>query len=114
MANARILHRLTLPIKAHPTHIHLQSVTGVSRYGHTGLFCTPSQLVDISLQSRFSSVVGYTRPEIEAFGPHLAALAAKEGLPDREELWRKITGWYGGYNWGEPSPSSTRGALATS
>jgi hypothetical protein len=50
-------------------------------------------------------VVGYTRPEIEAaFGPHLEALAAKEGLPNREELWRKIAAWYDGYSWGGAEP----------
>jgi hypothetical protein len=100
MANARVLQKFFATIKGHPAYIHLQFVTGVSRFGRTALFSGANQLKDISLTPRFSSVVGYTRPEIEAaFGPHLAALAAKEGLPD-EELWSKIAAWYDGYNWG--------------
>lgn len=106
MANAKVLAGLLFAtIKSHANYIHLHFVTGVSRFGRTSLFSGSNQLVDISLLPRFSSVVGYTRPEIEAaFGPHLAALAAREGLSDREELWNKIAAWYDGYSWGGAEP----------
>jgi len=75
-------------------------VTGVSKFARTSLFSGANQLNDISLDPEFSTLLGYTKSEIEtAFAPHLDALTTKEGI-DQDQLWEMITTWYNGYSWG--------------
>jgi len=98
--NREVLHGFFATLKGLDTYIHFQMVTGVSKFARTSLFSGANQLRDITLSPAFSSLLGYTKPEIQtAFKLHLEALAKEEGL-DQDQLWERITTWYNGYSWG--------------
>ncbi|WPL11599.1 putative AAA-ATPase [Thiorhodovibrio litoralis] len=64
-------------------------LTGVSKFSKVSLFSGLNNLKDITVDSRYSALCGYTEKDMdEVFCPEL------EGL-DREQ----IRAWYNGYNW---------------
>ena len=63
-------------------------ITGVSRFSRVSIFSGLNNLKDISLDSRYSAICGYTQNELEG--------VFKEPLK-RTEL-NKIKDWYNGYN----------------
>ena len=92
-SNRDFLSSLYGTFKACDAHIHFLMLTGVSKFSKVNLFSGLNNLVDITLDSRFATICGYTQNELDdVFAPEL------EGL-DRE----KIQEWYNGYRWlGEP------------
>jgi hypothetical protein len=80
-------------IKDSEQYIRLVFLTGVSKFSKVSLFSGLNNLQDITLNSDFSTVCGYTHHDLEThFAEHLQGV-------DYEELRR----WYNGYQWlGEP------------
>ena len=74
-------------------HLRFVFITGVSKFSKVSLFSGLNHLKDITLDSRYSAICGYTDADVDSvFAPELPGL-------DREEIRR----WYNGYNWlGEP------------
>ena len=76
-------------IKGSAQHVRFVFVTGVSMFSKVSLFSGLNNLKDISLDSRFATICGYTDADIDTvFAPELKGL-------DRE----MIRQWYNGYNW---------------
>ncbi|WP_028325366.1 ATP-binding protein [Desulfatirhabdium butyrativorans] len=76
-------------IKEADAHIKFAFLTGVSKFSKVSLFSGLNNLQDITLDSRYSAICGYTEHDVDrVFGPEL------DGL-DREA----IRAWYNGYNW---------------
>ena len=76
-------------IKDADAHIKFAFLTGVSKFSKVSLFSGLNNLQDITLDSRYSAICGYTEEDVDkVFAPEL------EGL-DRQE----IRTWYNGYNW---------------
>jgi hypothetical protein len=76
-------------IKDNDAHIRFAFLTGVSRFSKAGIFSGLNNLMDITIDERYSALCGYTENDLDqVFAPEL------EGV-DREEV-RK---WYNGYNW---------------
>ena len=88
-ANRDFLRGLYATIKASDEDIHFAFLTGVSKFSKVNLFSGLNNLDDITLDSRYSTLCGYTDEDIDTvFAPEL------EGL-DRE----RIREWYNGYAW---------------
>ncbi len=80
-------------------HIHFALFTGVSKYGKLSVFSDLNNLLDITLDSRFATLLGYTEPELETyFADYLARLATTQGL-DQTQLLARVRFWYDGYSW---------------
>lgn len=80
-------------IKESDRYIRFAMLTGVSKFSKINLFSGLNNLLDITLDEKFSDLCGYTQTELEyVFAPEL------EGI-DLAELKR----WYNGYNWGGES-----------
>ncbi len=76
-------------LKGQNAHLQFVFMTGVSKFSKVSLFSGLNQLVDITLDTRYAAICGYTRNDLEeTFGEHL-------GDVDRE----KIQQWYNGYKW---------------
>ena len=76
-------------IKFGDAHIKFSFLTGVSKFSKVSLFSGLNNLIDITLDSRYSAICGYTEADLDAvFAPELPGL-------DRSE----IRTWYNGYNW---------------
>ena len=76
-------------IKDNDASIRFAFLTGVSKFSKVSLFSGLNNLKDITLDSRYSALCGYTQTELEQyFGEHLQG--ADMPLVQR---------WYNGYNW---------------
>ena len=88
-ANREYLHGVYGGLKGCANVIRFVFVTGISMYSKVNLFSGLNSLEDISLDSEFATICGYTDADIDTvFAPEL------EGL-DRDEIRR----WYNGYSW---------------
>ncbi len=77
-------------LKGSARHLRFVLVTGVSMFSRASLFSGPNQLDNISLDSRYATICGYTDHDLDTvFAPELPGL-------DRDEIRR----WYNGYSWG--------------
>ncbi|MCB0125161.1 MAG: ATP-binding protein [Caldilineaceae bacterium] len=80
-------------------HIHFALFTGVSKYGKLSVFSDLNNLLDITLDRRFATLLGYTEPELATyFGEYLARLALTQGI-EQAELLERVRFWYDGYSW---------------
>jgi hypothetical protein len=76
-------------IKDSDAHIQFAMLTGVSKFSKVSLFSGLNHLNDITVDSVYSAICGYTDEDVDTvFAPELVGL-------DREEIRR----WYNGYNW---------------
>ena len=88
-ANRSFLRGLYSVIKSSDAHIKFTFLTGVSKFSKVSIFSGLNNLMDITLDPRYSAICGYTESDLETvFAPEL------EGL-DREQVRR----WYNGYSW---------------
>ncbi len=86
-------------LKPMNAYLELVFLTGVSKIGKLSLFSDLNNLQDISLNTKYALLCGYSRSEIEVgFPTYLTALAQKFNL-DLETLWESIKHWYNGYSW---------------
>ena len=72
-------------------------ITGVSRFSKVSIFSDLNNLVDLTMDVRTATMLGYTHEEVKKyFGEHLAALGAANGLtPDG--AFEKVVAMYDGY-----------------
>lgn len=76
-------------VKGQDANIRFALLTGVSKFSKVSLFSGLNNLNDITLDSRYSAVCGYTQTELEqSFAEHLPGVDL--GL---------VRQWYNGYGW---------------
>ncbi|MFM7091144.1 MAG: AAA family ATPase, partial [Bacteroidota bacterium] len=79
-------------LKEQDANLQFVFMTGVTKFSKESLFSGLNQLMDITIDKRYSSICGYTDHDLKQhFGEYL------EGS-DPEEVKR----WYNGYNWTGP------------
>ena len=88
-ANRDLLRGVYAVVKDADAHIRFSFFTGVSKFSKVSLFSGLNNLIDITLESEFSAVCGYTDQDLDT-----TFAAELEGL-DRDA----IRDWYNGYRW---------------
>ena len=84
-------------IKACDEHIRFVLLTGVSKFSRAGVFSGLNNLEDISMDARYSALLGITQEEMEgSFKEYIDQFAESEGS-SKSELIKKITYWYDGF-----------------
>ena len=84
-------------IKACDEYIRFVLLTGVSKFSRAGIFSGLNNLKDISMDIRYSSLLGITRKEMETcFKEHITLFAKSEDV-NKAELIEKIVFWYNGF-----------------
>ena len=84
-------------IKACDEYIRFVLLTGVSKFSKAGVFSGLNNLEDISMDKRYSSLLGITREEMaDSFEEYIDQFAESEGV-SKSELIEKITYWYDGF-----------------
>lgn len=72
-------------------------ITGVSKFSKVSIFSDLNNLVDLTMDARTATMLGYTHDEVKTyFGEHLAALGAANGITP-EEAFDKVIAMYDGY-----------------
>ena len=88
-ANRDFLRGVYSVIKDSEAHVRFTFLTGVSKFSKVSLFSGLNNLTDITFESAYSALCGYTEEDLDrVFAPEL------EGL-DRNE----VRDWYNGYAW---------------
>ena len=88
-SNRDFLRGLYSTVKFSDAHIRFTFITGVSKFSKVSLFSGLNNLKDITLDTRYSAICGYTDADLDTvFAPELPGL-------DRDE----IRDWYNGYSW---------------
>ena len=89
--NRDILRTFYEVIKSSDTFLEFVFITGVSKFSKVSIFSGLNNLDDITLDERFSTMMGYTHGELDRyFGEYL------DGWDVSLEDVRK---WYSGYSW---------------
>jgi hypothetical protein len=95
----KTLHDFYQVLKASDDHLRLIFLTGVSKFSKVSIFSGLNNLMDLTLDPRFSTICGYTQPELEAcFAAYLDDFA-QELNTTVPELLDKIKFNYNGYSW---------------
>jgi len=97
--NQKILKSFYSIIKDTGYAIRFLMITGVSKFSKVSIFSELNNLEDITLDWRFSALVGLTQEEVEHnFENHIQA--SQERLKtNRIQLLKEIKDWYNGYSW---------------
>jgi len=97
--NKEVLRSLYSTFKGLDAHIRFVMLTGVSRFSKIGIFSGLNNLEDISMDDRFSTIVGFTQDELEQnFSEHLNQLSKKTTFA-MPFLMTNIKYWYNGFSW---------------
>jgi len=97
--NREVLREFYSVLKGSDEYIKFVFITGVSKFSKVSIFSGLNNLVDITLERKFSNIMGITQEELEYyFTDYIEVLKDKE-KKDREEILRKIKCWYDGYSW---------------
>ncbi|MDR0882091.1 MAG: ATP-binding protein [Candidatus Adiutrix sp.] len=85
-------------IKATDEYTHFTFITGISKFTKMGVFSSLNNIIDISLDPRFSALMGYTHEEFEKhFQPYLSNVSEKSGIP-AGDLPKLIEEYYNGFS----------------
>jgi len=77
--------------------LRLVFITGVSKFSRVSLFSDLNNLRDLSMNSQFTSFLGYTEEELEKYlKPYIQDLAVDLKLT-YEKCWTNLLTWYNGY-----------------
>jgi hypothetical protein len=94
-------------LKASEPVLRFSFITGIRHFSETNVFSHMLNIRDISLNSDFSSICGFTEKELKTcFADHLKqvfkVMKEKGRLPANctfKVFFQKILEWYDGYNW---------------
>jgi hypothetical protein len=93
------LHDFYQVLKFNDANLHFVFLTGVSKFSGLSIFSAMNILRDITLDSRYNDICGYTQQELEDnFQAHIESVAEKFEK-SREELLAAIKTHYNGYSW---------------
>jgi len=86
-------------IKGLDAHLRFVFITGVSKFSRVSVFSDLNNLVDITLDAKYSTLLGYTEAELQHyFSPYIIQMAEKRGI-STGNLIESIRKWYNGYSW---------------
>ena len=105
--NREILKEFYTVIKACDMFIKFAFITGVSKFSKVSVFSGLNNLYDITIDSKYAVMLGYTQEELSTYFMPLiekmveqeadASGAHKESV--KADLVRDIKRWYNGYSW---------------
>jgi hypothetical protein len=90
-------------LKAMDAYLKFILITGVTKFSKISIFSDLNQLVDISLDEKFSSICGISKTELyKDFKPEIDALSIARGL-SHDETALKLKQLYDGYHFAKVS-----------
>ncbi|MDR2199189.1 MAG: AAA family ATPase [Deltaproteobacteria bacterium] len=106
-ANTKVLSSFYIGFKEVDKFLRFVLVTGVTRYAMMGLSSGLNQLVDISYDTEFAAICGFTPDELDQYfsdrySATLEDLKSTGYIPPESseaDLRQKILDWYDGYTW---------------
>jgi hypothetical protein len=90
-------------MKGADEHIRFIFLTGVSKFSGLSVFSALNNLDDISMDTGYATLCGYTQEELESNFPEYIDETAEKFGWTREKTLDVIRNWYDGYSWGAKS-----------
>ena len=84
-------------IKASASYLRFVFITGVTKYSKMSIFSSMNNLNDISIDSRYSTMLGYTQEELEHYFDEGIDEGSKALNIPKDEYIAKVKNWYDGY-----------------
>ena len=81
--------------------IRFALITGVSKFAHVSVFSDLNNLTDITLNSDYAEMLGFTEAEIRQYFADRIPLAAEANGCQSAELMRQLLRWYDGYRFSD-------------
>jgi Predicted AAA-ATPase len=98
-ANIMTLKKFYGTMKGAGQYIHRTYITGVSKIGKIGVFSDLNMLNDLSLDTRFATLFGYTEAELRHYYAEYITEAANSHKVSEAVILEEIKGHYNGYSW---------------
>ncbi len=95
--NREILRNFYKVIKDVDHLLRFVFITGVSKFSKVGVFSGLNNLIDLSFEPEFATILGYTQSELETSFEEELALAGEHLNLDKPSLLAQIKTWYNGY-----------------
>ena len=100
-----ILRNFYIKLKSLEADLHFVFVTGITRFARVSLFSAFNNLWDVSWESAYATLCGFTEPEVRtALQPHLVRAAGHLGL-SFEDFMDQVRRQYNGYHFSLPGNS---------
>ncbi|MBM7558829.1 ATP-binding protein [Marinitoga litoralis] len=94
----RFLREFYKKIKTKDEYIKFVFITGITKFTKTGVFSALNNLNDISLNKKYSQMLGYTQEELENyFNEHIKETSKEMGISE-EELLKGLKEYYNGFS----------------
>lgn len=95
--NRKILRQFYTILKAEDHNLRFVFLTGVTKFSKVSVFSGLNNLIDLSMFDPCSTLLGYTREELQKyFSEEIEALAIKNNIK-LEDCYAQIKEWYNGY-----------------
>lgn len=94
-----ILKNFYSVVKANDDKIHFLLLTGVSKFSHVSIFSDLNNLYDISTDSTFAKMLGYTEDDLRTYFSGYIAELQEEYKVEFPDIFATIKEWYNGYSW---------------
>jgi hypothetical protein len=103
----RTLHGFYNALKSCDDMIERVFITGITKFSQLSVFSAMNNLVDITFDSTFSTICGFTKNEIvKYYSQHLDSVLTEfkdtkkfSSAFTRDSLMERILEWYDGYSW---------------
>ena len=100
--NCKLLKNFFGTLKGLDSHIKFTFITGISKFSQASLFSGLNNLKEITLDSRYAEMMGYTEEEVKTyFSKHIESVIQyriKLGIPaTKESILNEVRTWYNGY-----------------
>lgn len=86
-------------LKSSDQYLRFVFITGVSKFSRGSIFSDLNNLNDITLDSQYATLLGYTQEELEGYFDNRLDHLSQEKNLSKEQLLAKIRDWYNGYSW---------------
>ncbi|MCU0286541.1 MAG: ATP-binding protein [Acidobacteria bacterium] len=97
--NRDILKNFYSILKAQNSNIRFLFLTGVSKFSKISIFSDLNHLKDLTINPRYSKMLGYTQEEIEQYFSYYITEWEKKNGQDRKVLFEQLKNHYNGYSW---------------
>ena len=102
--NKDILKGFFGTLKALDDHLKLTFITGISKFSHVSLFSGLNNLNDITMDSEYAEIMGYTEEEVRcAFSDHVQSIANERHKTSVTSVLEEVKNWYNGYRFSKSS-----------
>ncbi|MDZ7877328.1 MAG: AAA family ATPase [Saprospiraceae bacterium] len=97
--NIRILKKFYGTMKGSSAYIHRSYITGVSKIGKIGILSDLNMLNDLTLDERFTTLLGFTETELHYYYAEYITEAAQRHQLTEADVLQQIKHHYNGYSW---------------